>query len=64
MRLELLEQDVARDLEENIRHEEDDKSVVVFMTFQLKFGIHARNLGICDVDSASTCGQVMFFCSF
>lgn len=52
MRLELLEQDIARDLEKNIRHEEDDEGVVVFMAFQLKVGVHARNLGICDVDSA------------
>ena len=64
MRLEFLEQDIARNLEEDVWHEENDERVVVFMLLQVKILGQASNIGVCDVDSAKTCGQVVFWNDF
>lgn len=64
MRLKLFEQDIARDLKDDIWHEEDDEGVVVLMVLQLEFFRHARDICIGDIDSAEACDQVVFLCSF
>lgn len=52
MRLQLLEQDVGRNFEENIRHEENRQCGVIFRSRrQAQFGLEAENGGITDINT-------------
>lgn len=60
MWLKLLEQNIAGDLEKNIRYEEDDEGGVVFVTFEMEVLGHACDIGVRDVDSVSISSQDVF----
>lgn len=49
---EFLEDHVRRNLEEDVRDEEDDQGNVVLVTVQLKLIGKAENISISDVDTA------------
>lgn len=51
MGLEVLEQQVRRDLEENVRNEENDERRVELVVLQTQLDGHVEDVGIGDVDA-------------
>lgn len=49
--LEALEEDVGRDLEENVWHEEDDEGGIVFGFFEAKLFRKTKDVGIGNIDT-------------
>lgn len=57
--LHLFQQDVGRDLEEDVRDEEDDKGcVVAVVSVEVKFLAKAKDIGVGNVDSIQKGQQV------
>lgn len=56
--LELLEQDVAWDLEEDVGHKENHKRDIVLVIFEAELPGKTRDVGIGDVDAVQKCQKV------
>jgi hypothetical protein len=59
-RFQLLEDDVGRDLEQDIRNEEDNKRVVIFRARETQLFRKSKDIGVCNVHTVQKCQQVHY----